>query len=290
MSDRATVLYDAPGPRTRTRNRVLTVVCAVVVLAVLYYVYAKFDAKGQWAAAKWTPFLKGDVWVTYLLSGLLNTLKAAVLGGVFAMIFGVVFGIGRLSAVAWIRIPSGVVVEVFRAIPLLMLIFFILTGAYPLFGVFTDPLTAVVGGLTLYNGSVIAEIVRAGINAVPKGQSEAAQSIGLRPSEVMRLVLLPQAITAMMPAIVSQLIILLKDSALGFIVAYPELVSQAKIGGNLFGNVIPTLIVVAIIYIIVNFLLGRFANWLERRNARRGRGSAPAPVAAGVDLEVGAGA
>jgi glutamate transport system permease protein len=166
-----------------------------------------------------------------------------------------------------------------------MLIFFILTGSYPLFGVFTDPLTAVVGGLTLYNGSVIAEIIRAGINAVPKGQSEAAQAIGLRPGEVMRTVLLPQAITAMMPAIVSQLIILLKDSALGFIVAYPELVSQAKIGGNFFGNVIPTMIVVAIIYIIVNWLLGRFANWLERRNARRGRGSAAVPTAPGVDLE-----
>lgn len=288
MSDRATVLYDAPGPRARMRNRVLTVVCAVIVLAVLYYVYAKFDAKGQWAAAKWTPFLQGDVWVNYLLSGLLNTLTAAVLGSVFAMIFGVVFGIARLSKWAWIRLPAGVVVEVFRAIPLLMLIFFILTGSYPLFGVFTDPLTAVVGGLTLYNGSVIAEVVRAGINAVPKGQSEAAQSIGLRPGEVMRSVLLPQAITAMMPAIVSQLIILLKDSALGFIVAYPELVSQSKIAGNFFGNVIPTMIVVAVIYIIVNFLLGRFANWLERRNARRGRGSAAAPAAAGVDLEVNA--
>lgn len=286
MSDRATVLYDAPGPRARMRNRVLTVVCAVVVLAALYFVYAKFDAKGQWAAAKWTPFLQGDVWVNYLLSGLLNTLTAAVLGSVFAMIFGVVFGIARLSTWAWIRLPAGAVVEVFRAIPLLMLIFFILTGSYPLFGVFTDPLTAVVGGLTLYNGSVIAEIVRAGINAVPKGQSEAAQSIGLRPGEVMRSVLLPQAITAMMPAIVSQLIILLKDSALGFIVAFPELVSQSKIAGNFFGNVIPTMIVVAIIYIIVNFLLGRFANWLERRNARRGRGSAAAPAAAGVDLEV----
>ena len=137
-----------------------------------------------------------------------------------------VFGLARLSDHKWIRTPAGAVVEIFRSIPLLLLIFFIFYLLPSLLGGGDYTLIALVAGLTLYNGSVLAEIVRAGIRSVPQGQSEAAYAIGLRKGGVMRLVLLPQAVTAMMPAIVSQFVVLLKDTALGYIIAYVDLLNM----------------------------------------------------------------
>ena len=136
-----------------------------------------------------------------ILPGLIGTLKAAAIAAVLALAFGVVFGIARVSDHWWIKTPAGTVVELFRAIPLLLLIFFAsyVPGALTNFTWNPTALQAVVFGLTMYNGSVLAEIVRAGINSIPKGQSEAGYAVGLRKGQLMRLILVPQAITAMMP-------------------------------------------------------------------------------------------
>jgi glutamate transport system permease protein len=141
-------------------------------------------------------------------------------------------------------------------------------------------------GLTLYNGCVLAEIFRAGIQAVPRGQVEAAYSIGLRKNAVMRLVLIPQAVRTMLPSIVSQMVVLLKDSALGFIVAYPELLRSGRRIYTNVGNVIPTAIVIAAIYITINLALGALATWLERRQRVGRRG--PAPHIEDAPADVGA--
>jgi glutamate transport system permease protein len=266
-----TVLYDAPGPRGRRRNRMLTVVFAIVFAAAAAGVVWALGQKGQWAAQKWKPFLQGDIWTVQILPGLVGTLKAAAIAAVLALAFGIVFGIARLSRYRWIRYPAGAVVEFFRAIPLLLLIFFAsyAPGALTNFTWNPTALQAVVFGLTMYNGSVLAEVVRAGINAVPKGQSEAGYAVGLRTGQLMRLVLVPQAITAMMPAIVSQLVVLLKDTALGTIIAYDNLTSKVSILQNLYTNAIPAAIVIACIYIPINLALSWTATWLERRNRRR---------------------
>jgi glutamate transport system permease protein len=274
----ATVLYDAPGPRTRMRNNVLTLAFGVLLLLVAYVVWAKFDAKGQWDGKLWRPFIQADTWTELILPGLRNTLSAAAVAAVAALVFGAVFGIARLSDHWWVRVPASVVVELFRAIPLLMLIFFAQYGG-SLAGLIVTEFTAVVFGLTLYNGSVLAEIVRAGIRAVPRGQSEAGYATGLRKNQVMRLILLPQAVTAMMPAIISQLVVLLKDTALGFVVAYADLLNAgARVVPANFFNLIPSVIVVATLYIAINMALGYLATRLERRS-RRSR-KAPARIAA----------
>ncbi|MEU9830000.1 amino acid ABC transporter permease [Streptosporangium sp. NPDC048047] len=287
------VLFDTPGPRARLRNNVLTLVAAVAVVAVLYVVYARFDAKGQWDGQIWEPFVRLDTWTVYIIPGLLGTLKAAGLAAIFALVFGAIFGLARLSDHAWLRVPAGVVVEVFRAIPLLLLIFFIFYLAPSAFGGGDYTLIALVTGLTLYNGSVLAEIVRAGIRAVPKGQSEAAYAIGLRKGGVMRLILLPQAVTAMMPAIVSQLVVLLKDTALGYIIAYVDLLNMGFkiIPAVNFGSLIPAAIVIGIIYVGLNMTLSAVATWLERRS-RRSRKSAAGPIEppGAVGVAVGSGA
>jgi glutamate transport system permease protein len=278
--DKASVLYDAPGPRARLRNNVLTLASLVVILGVAYVVIAKLSEEDQFQGKLWKPFIQAGTWTDFIIPGLVGTLKAAGVAAVLALVFGVLFGIGRLSDHAWIRVPSGAVVEFFRAIPLLLLIFFIFSGPATIANAFDreapaiDAFSAVVIGLMLYNGSVLAEIFRAGIRAVPKGQSEAAYAVGLRKSGVMRLILIPQATTAMMPAIVSQLVVLLKDSALGWIISYEDLLNTGyRIIPATYANLIPAAMVIAVIYIALNLGLSYLAHWLERRS-RRSRKSA----------------
>lgn len=284
------VLFDAPGPRTRLRNHLLTAVSLLAVLGVAWFVYSGFDAKGQWEGKIWQPFLTAEVWREFILPGLLGTLKAAAAAAVLALVFGAIFGLARLSDHAWIRVPAATVVEVFRAIPLLLLIFFIFYLAPTIAGGGDYAFIALVLGLMLYNGSVLAEIVRAGVHAIPRGQAEAAYAVGMRKNQVMRLVLLPQAVTTMMPAIVSQLVVLLKDTALGYIIAYVDLLNTGfKImPAAYFGSLIPAAIVIGIIYVAINMALSRLATWLERRS-RRSRRTSAGPIATPGSAAVGIG-
>ncbi|WP_159939837.1 MULTISPECIES: amino acid ABC transporter permease [unclassified Nocardiopsis] len=309
MSVQTAVLFDVPGPRARVRNVVYTVATLILFAAGLAVLYLGFNRTlteretslfdpatwavnpaGQWAADKWEPFLRPETWTSYVLPGLQNTLTAALTASVLAIVFGLLFGIGRLSERWWIRVPAGAVVEFFRGIPLLMLIFFTMAlpiVAWQLFDIPTGTfqvtaLAAVVTGLTLYNGSVLAEVFRAGILAVPKGQSEAAQAIGMTRTQNLWLILIPQAVTSMMPAIVAQLVVLLKDSALGYIIAFPELLRSFTLLATRESNVIPAAIICALIYIAINLTLSRVAIWLERRNSRRGRPSAKPTDAEGA--------
>jgi glutamate transport system permease protein len=277
------VLYDVPGPRAKARNRILNLVVALAVLGAIAWVVYRLNATGQFQARRWAQFQYTAI-QKELLTGLLNTLRAAGLATVLAMLFGAVFAAARISDHAIFRVPATFVVELFRAIPLLILMFFFYYGNLQ-FQLGLSPFWAVVFGLTLYNGSVLAEIFRAGIAAVPKGQREAAYATGLRKNQVVRLILLPQAISAMLPAIVSQLVVLLKDTALGFIITYNELLFVGKqMGGRQqFGfPFIPTYIVIAIIYIGLCSLLSLLAKWLEGRSRRRRKiTGAPPPIALG---------
>ncbi|GGF40511.1 amino acid ABC transporter permease [Williamsia phyllosphaerae] len=263
----ATVLYDAPGPRARRRNLGIAVVFGVVILAVLSFVIITLASNDQLTSEKWKPFVEANTWTTYLLPGLWGTLKAAALSIVFALILGAVLGIGRLSDHRGVRLLSGGVVEFFRAIPVLILMIFAyyLFAQYAVFPSEQLALAAVVTGLTLYNGSVIAEIIRSGINSLPSGQAEAANSLGLRKSQLMRLILLPQAVTAMLPALISQMVIALKDSALGYAIGYIEVVRSGIQSASYYGNYLPALVVVAIVMIIINFTLSTLATNVERR-------------------------
>jgi len=300
MSADTSVLYDAPGPRTKFRNQAISLVFVVVLLLLAYLVYSGFDDKGQWAGALWKPFLQWSTWSQFIFPGLLNTIEAAALSAVIALPIGALLGIGRLSEHRWIRVPASAIVEFFRSIPVLLLMVF----AAELYAGYTDvdvtirPLFAAVTGLVLYNGSVLAEVFRAGVNALPKGQNEAAKALGLRKTQVMASVLLPQAVTLMLPAIISQLVVVLKDTALAgqLTVHYDELIrGSGGITGN-FANTIPTLIVVAAIYIVLNLLVSTLATKLEHRLSRRVnrpprgvKGGALEPVNVHIPTDVGAG-
>ncbi|MEU4556256.1 glutamate transport system permease protein [Micromonospora violae] len=271
----ASILYDLPGPRAKRRNAILGVASTVGIIALIAYIGYKFADTGQFEARKWEQFQYASV-QRELLGGLWATLKAAGIAAVLALLFGAVFASARLSDKWILRTPATFVVELFRAIPLLILIFF---GYYvPLqYGWSIDKLWALVIGLMLYNGSVLAEIFRAGINAVPYGQTEGAYAVGMRKNQVLRLILLPQAVRSMLPAIVSQLVVLLKDTALGFIITYPELLFVGKqIGGRLpFGlPYVPTYLIVAAIYIAICGALSILAWWLQKRMGQSRRTAA----------------
>lgn len=265
------LLFDAPGPKGRRRVRIINITGAVLLVGLLVWVLSALADKGQLDADKWTPLLAAPTWTAYLLPGLGNTLRAAALAMLLAVVFGLVFGIARLSAWRWVRSVAMVVVEFFRAVPvlILMIFFWYLLSFGRLVNAQVSPFLAVVIGLTLYNGSVIAEVVRSSVENLPRGQREAGLAIGLRPRQVLRLVELPQAIVAMMPTLVAQLVVVLKDTALGYIVTYPELLRQARLVGTANGNLIPTLIVVSLIFIIVNYSLSALAEAAARRLERR---------------------
>jgi glutamate transport system permease protein len=223
----ASVLFDAPGPRGRARQRLVAIVGGLVILAFLVFALWKLGQKGNLDADKWLPFLTGEIWASYLIPGLINTLEAAGISIVLAGLFGLVFGIGRLSTNPAIRWVSTIVVEFFRSVPVLVMM--IAAWSLYAFSLQLDPditsLTGVVTGLTLYNGSVVAELLRSGVGSLPAGQAEAGLSIGLTRGQTLRAIQLPQAVTAMLPALMSQLVVVLKDTALGVIILYPELLT-----------------------------------------------------------------
>ncbi len=286
MSD-ATVLYDAPGPRARIRNTVIAVVGGILLAAVVIVVLRAMAAKEQLTGAMWSPFLDASSWTAYLIPGLIGTLIAAAISVVLAIVFGILLGMGRLSQLKPLRIVCGAFVEFFRAVPVLMMMLF----AY-YFGLFVLqisgdalPLFGVIVGLTFYNSCVIAELVRSGVHSLPKGQREAGWAIGLTPTQTLTSVLLPQAITAMLPSIISQLVVILKDSALGYNIAYLELLRQGQNLATFKGNLIPTLIVLALIYIAINYGLTRIASRVEKRLREGKRRITPIAGASVVPME-----
>ncbi|MFF0424600.1 amino acid ABC transporter permease [Streptomyces sp. NPDC004520] len=282
MKDKPTVLYDVPGPRARRRNVLWSLLFLIALAAVVWWVVASLADKGQLDWAKWAPFFTDPrVWETYLLPALKNTVIAAALAMVIALPLGALLGILRLSDHRAVRAVSGTVVEFFRAIPVLILMLFA-NAAYSQFtGISPDsrPLYAVVTGLVLYNASVLAEVVRAGILALPAGQTDAAKAIGMRKGQTMLYVLLPQAVTAMLPALVSQLVVIVKDTALGgAMLGFSELLASVRpMSANYGANTIACFTVVAVVFVLLNLALTTFASWLERR-LRRGKKSTGAVV------------
>jgi glutamate transport system permease protein len=257
------VLYDAPGPKTIARHRVYTVIVSLALVGLIAFVVLRLEARGQLEYRLWEPFVT-PIYVEALLEGLLDTLKMAATSIVFAVVFGALFGIGKLSDHMWVRWPCWLVVEFFRAVPVLLMMFF-LFFAYSIGSGGISPYWCVVLALTVYNGAVLAEVFRAGVLAVPRGQGEAAYAIGMRKSQVMNIVLLPQAVKIMLPVIISQCVVALKDTALGYAITSPGLTFVGKQIYGEYQNQVQTAIVVAGIYIIVNLILTGIATWVQKK-------------------------
>ncbi len=279
------VLYDVQGPRARRRVLVASLVGGLVLLALLALAGQRLADNEQFEYAKYKPFFTEPLLYERLGEGLLNTLEAAAYALVLALVVGVLLAFGRLSHRWFVRAPAIAVIEFFRGVPLLLLILALFLAYPQVTGRDLSALYALVIGLTLYNGAVIAEIVRAGVLSIPRGQTEAAFATGLSRGQALRIVLLPQAIRVMLPALVSQLVVLLKDTSLGFVIGYAELL---RTGGQLvqiLNNPIQLYLAIALIYIVINSALSLLAGYLEQRQRRSvGSSAALAPTEKGAVL------
>jgi glutamate transport system permease protein len=279
----APVLADALGPRARRRVAIASVIAAVVLAALVVGAVRRLADKGQLDWDKWEPLTQYAV-LRFLFLGLVATVKAAALAMAIAVALGGALALGRLARAWPLRWLATAWVELFRGFPLLLLIFFCFF-ALPKYGVAMTPLRALVLALALYNGAMLGEIFRAGILSLDRGQTEAGYAIGLGYWQAMFLVIIPQAARRMTPAIVSQLVTLLKDTSLGFVITYEELLRRSRSTGEFFKNPLQVLAFVSLVYIVVNFSLSRLAQRLEHRQRRR-LGAGPIAGAGAEDLAV----
>ena len=271
----STVLYDEPGPVARRRERFGSVVGGLLVVALLVLAFRYADDRGLFGADRWDVLYDPPknqsaeaVWTSMVVRGLGATLRAAVVAAPLALVLGLLLAMWRTTRIARLRAPANVVIELFRGQPVLLMMLFGLLG----FG--WDAFAAVVFGLTVYNMAIIAEILRAGLASLPKGQTEAAYAIGLSRWQTLLLVQLPQAVRTMLPSLIAQLVVLLKDSSLGFIVGYPELLKAMQNNAQYFGQkyYVALFVVGAGIYLVVNISLTRLAVWRQRRGGSKTSG------------------
>ncbi len=278
------LLGDALGPRGRRKVLVASVVSVAVLLAFVAVAIRRLADNGQLAAEKWEPLTQYAI-LRFLFIGLLTTMKAAAVSMVLAMIAGGLLALGRLARNGPIRWITGAWVEIFRAVPLLLLIYFSARGL-PRLGVSFPIFWYLVLGLVLYNSAVLAEIFRAGILSLDKGQTEASLALGMSYWQSMLVVIIPQALRRMVPLIVSQLVTLLKDTSLGFVIPVEELLRRSQILGEFTGKpLLQSLALAALIYIAINFALSRLAGRLEVRQRRR-FGAGAIAVTGAEDLAV----
>lgn len=277
-------LYDAPGPKTRRRIRLTSGITVLAIAGIAALALWQFGSQGQLAPERWTPFLQWDIW-RFLLVGLGGTLQAAAVIAVLGGALGVLFAVGRISRFRLVRVLSAAYIEVARTVPALLLIY-VMLFVLPAYGFNPPTLWKLAVPLTITNSAAIAEIVRAGILSMPRGQSEAGLSLGLRPGRVMQLIILPQAFRRVTPSLVSQFVSLLKDTSLGYVVAFTELLYRAQVLTSFNDLLIQTYILVALIYLLCNGSLSALATRLQRRVDRRSSAApskrAHAPIPADV--------
>ena len=311
-----TTLYDAPGPRARRITIISSIVVGLLVLVgVYFFVYKPLDARGEFDMDVWAPLIDPSnddfsaLW-TRIGDGFKATLIAAVLAVVASLIVGTLLSIARIwlksaSRRKWVGFPapvaillrvimvaldaiSRVFVEVFRGLPVVITIVFVWLGLPSLGVELGDLIWYLVLGLVLYNSVVIAEILRSGMEGLPVGQREAAEAVGLSSAQTIRMILLPQAFRIMLPALISQLVVVLKDTSLGFIIGYEEILRITTQVVQILDNQIQMYVVVGTIYILINYGLSKLAGYVQRRLAR-GSKTRNLPVDAEPPAAIGAG-
>jgi glutamate transport system permease protein len=273
----SSVLYDIPGPKARRVSLIGSIIGIIVIGGLLALAVSTLAQQGIFEARRWEIFAIPDVW-KLIGDGILATLSAAAVAAVIAFPLGLLLCLMRISDVAWIRVPTRIVLEFLRGMPVVLMMFFVLlvfaTGSF----------VAVVAGLVLYNSAIFAEIIRAGIQSLPKGQREAGLAVGLTSFQSRLSIELPQAIRRMLPSLVAQLVVLLKDTSLGYIVSYEELLRKVQIMADFLGPqyLFPVFFVAAAIYIAINFSVSRLAIWIERRGSKKAAGGVAKAPTAGV--------
>jgi glutamate transport system permease protein len=241
----------------------------VVIAAAAYLVVRTLDRNGAFDAAAWKPFGLWGVW-RQLGIGLLNNIRAAVVGMLLSMFFGCFLGWGLLSKRKAVRYPCRVFTDVFNGIPVLLLLFFT-SLVLPSWGLPLPDFWFLVIALSLYSTAVVGDLVRAGVQALPRGESEAAAALGFSGFQSMWLILLPQALRMMSPALVSQMVIVLKGTTLAFVLGgYFDLLRATTVLGAYYSrSLLQAQSIAAIAFMLINIALSQIASAIDRKEKQR---------------------
>lgn len=216
-------------------------------------------------------FLHAYSWINirFLLQGLWVTIYVSIISIILSFLLGLFFGLVRYSNIKLWRINIsaivGFIIDIVRNLPLLLIIFFTYFGL-PKFHIITEPVTATIIALVVFEGAMLAEIVRSGINSIDRGQMEGARSNGMSFGQAMYHVVLPQALRNMIPALLSQFVSLVKDTSLATIIVMPELLYHAQIiYSQNTTYTIPMYLIIAVMYFIICFCLSMIATYIQKR-------------------------
>ncbi len=260
-------LYEPPGPKTRKKMLVGTVVTLASVLALAAWIVYRFWVTGQLSARYWQLFSWRTTWI-YLGRGLLGTFEVALTSAAIAIVLGLALMLGRTGRFAWLRVVCAAITNFFRGVPSLLFIYFFFF-TMPSVGISMPPFWMMVLPISFAASGVLAEVFRAGMNAVPKGQTEAGLSIGLSPWKVKTKIVMPQAIRFVIPSLISQLVVVVKDTALAYVVSYPDLMQNAQVLRTNYDAMVSTFFVVGLIYIVINYLINKASVYVSRRTGAK---------------------
>ncbi|AVO41701.1 amino acid ABC transporter permease [Simplicispira suum] len=255
-------LFGAPSPRARAVTRALSALTAGALLLLAAGVVLRFYSAGQLDARYWNFFAWPTTWA-FLANGLLGTLKSAAMAAVIALAFGLVLLLGRLARLRLVRWPSIAVIEFLRGTPTLLLIY-VCFLVLPQAGIKLSTYWMLTLPISLSTAAVVAEVYRAGVLAVPRGQANAARSLGMTKAQVFFYIVFPQALRYIVPALVAQLVIVVKDTTFGYVVTYGELMQNAKVLIANYHALVPVYLVVALLYCLVNYAISRASKRLGR--------------------------
>ncbi len=257
------LLYEPPGPKAQRRIRVFTALSLLIIAGLLVLMVRQFAATGQFAAKYWSFFARASTW-RFLGQGLLTTLRAALTGALIAFALGFVLMRGKLRGNPVLRSVSAALIEFTRGVPTLLFIYFFFL-VVPQTGWRLSAFWKITLPCAISACGVVAEALRSGVHAVPKGQTEAALSLGLTPTRLFYKVIFPQAIRFVIPSLIAELVIVLKDTTFAYVVTCDDLMQNAKVLISNYDAMLSVYLVVAVIYILINYLLNRLSDRLAAR-------------------------
>lgn len=256
-------LYETPGPRTKRLINIFTAISVVILAAIVTAVIYRFYSKGQFAGKYWSFFLRFTTW-KFLISGLFGTIKASVFAGVIAFFAGMLLVIGRLSRYKALNALSIAVIEFTRGVPTLLFIYFFFL-VVPQLGINMPPILKIVLPVSISAAGVVAEVLRTGINAVPKGQREAALSLGMGEFTAFIGIVFPQGFKIVIPSLISEIVIVIKDTTYAYVVNYPDLMQNSKVLISNYDAMLSVYLVTAVIYILINYLINRISEHAAKK-------------------------
>ena len=260
------MLYEEPGPKAKLRIRVVTGISLAAIAALAVVVIRQFYITGQLDPKYWSFFARATTW-TFLGKGLLGTLEAAIMAGILAFTAGFLLMLGRISRFRILRGICTALIEFTRGVPTLLFIYFFFL-VVPQFGIQMSAFWKISIPVAISACGVVAEVLRSGVNAVPKGQTEAALSLGMRDGSVFLKVVFPQAIRYVIPALIAELVIVVKDTTFAYVVNFPDLMQNAKVLISNYDALLSVYLVTAVIYILLNFFLNRLSVAIAARQKR----------------------